>query len=101
MYWRYTCTSGARRCLSRRKDKRIPSLECANANRADDELPGERNDDGFIDDADIADYAKEAMERFVKAGIIGGYPDGSVKPQGEATRAEFAAMMMRFLEAMV
>ncbi|MCL2125910.1 MAG: S-layer homology domain-containing protein [Oscillospiraceae bacterium] len=52
----------------------------------------------FTDDADIANYAKEAIERFFKAGIIGGYPDGSVKPKGEATRAEFATMMMRFLE---
>ena len=53
-----------------------------------------------MDDADIADYAKAAIERFFRAGIIGGYPDGSVKPQGEATRAEVAAMMMRFLETM-
>ena len=54
---------------------------------------------GFTDDANIADYAKEAIERFFKAGIISGYPDGSVKPKGEATRAEFAAMLMKFIES--
>ena len=63
-------------------------------------LPSARDYAGFIDDADIANYAKEAIERFFKAGIVSGYPDGSVKPQGEATRAEVAAMLMRFLEAM-
>jgi hypothetical protein len=62
-------------------------------------LPLTRGYTPFIDDADIANYAKEAIERFFKAGIIGGYPDGSFKPRGEATRAEFAAMLMRFLEA--
>ena len=54
----------------------------------------------FIDDADISDYAKDAVERLYKTGVIGGYPDGSFKPKGEATRAEVAAMLMRFLEAM-
>jgi len=63
-------------------------------------LPSARSNSEFIDDADIANYAKEAIERFFRAGIIGGYPDGGMKPQGEATRAEVAAMMMRFLEAM-
>jgi len=53
----------------------------------------------FVDEADIANYAVDAIERFFEAGIIGGYPDGSVKPQGTATRAEFATMLMRFLEA--
>ena len=53
----------------------------------------------FIDDADIADYAKDAVERLYKAGIINGYPDGSFKPRGQATRAEFAAMLMRFIES--
>ena len=63
-------------------------------------LPVTQNYTGFTDNADIADYAKEAVESFFMAGIIGGYPDGSVKPQSEATRAEFAAILMRFLEAL-
>ena len=63
-------------------------------------LPGARSYTGFIDDADIANYAKEAIEWFFKANIIRGYPDGSCKPQGEATRAEVATMLMRFIEAM-
>ncbi|MCL2164870.1 MAG: S-layer homology domain-containing protein [Oscillospiraceae bacterium] len=52
----------------------------------------------FIDDADCANYAKEAIERFFRAGIISGYPDCGFKPQNGATRAEVSAMMKRFLE---
>jgi hypothetical protein len=48
----------------------------------------------------MANDAKEAIEKFFKAGIVGGYPDGNFKPQGEATRAEVATMLMRFIEAM-
>ncbi|MCL2165668.1 MAG: S-layer homology domain-containing protein, partial [Oscillospiraceae bacterium] len=57
-------------------------------------LPGARSFTGFIDNVDIANYAKEAVERFFNANIIGGYPDGSFKPKGEATRAEVATMLM-------
>ena len=55
---------------------------------------------GFNDEADIANYAKEAIERLFKANIVSGYPDGSFNPQGKAVRAEVAAMLMRFIEAM-
>jgi hypothetical protein len=62
-------------------------------------LPIARDYRSFLDDADIADYAKEAIEAFFRAAVINGYPDGGVHPKGEATRAEVAAMLMRFLEA--
>jgi uncharacterized repeat protein (TIGR02543 family) len=52
----------------------------------------------FNDDADCADYAKEAIEVFFEAGIINGKPGNLFDPKGNATRAEFAAMLMRFLE---
>ncbi len=62
-------------------------------------LPEAREYSGFIDDADIADYAKEAIERFFKAMIINGKGGNAFDPKGEATRAEVAAMLMKFLEA--
>jgi hypothetical protein len=55
----------------------------------------------FNDDADIADYAKEAIERFFAAGIINGKPGSIFDPKGNATRAEVAAMLMRFIEAVI
>jgi hypothetical protein len=62
-------------------------------------IPVTRDYAGFKDDADCANYAKDAIEAFFRAGIINGYPDGSFKPQGTATRAEVAAMLHRFIEA--
>jgi len=53
----------------------------------------------FDDDADIADYAKEAIARFVRANIIGGKPGNLFDPKAGATRAEFASVLMRFVEA--
>ncbi|MCL2124802.1 MAG: S-layer homology domain-containing protein [Oscillospiraceae bacterium] len=53
----------------------------------------------FSDSSDITNYAVGAIEQFAGAGIIGGYPDGSFKPKGEATRAEFATMLMRFINS--
>jgi len=53
----------------------------------------------FKDDADIANYAKEAIEKLFHAKIINGKPDNIFDPKGEATRAEFAAMLQRFLES--
>ena len=63
-------------------------------------LPTTRKYPGFNDDAGISSYAKEAVERFSMAGIIDGYPDGSFKPLSDATRAEVATMLMKFVKAM-
>ena len=52
----------------------------------------------FFDDADkISDYAVAPMNWLVGKGIITGYEDGTVKPQGNATRAEVATMAARIL----
>jgi uncharacterized repeat protein (TIGR02543 family) len=61
-------------------------------------LSAEREYTGFSDDADIANYAKEAIERFFKAMIINGGENSGFNPKGEATRAEAAVMLMKFLE---
>ena len=62
-------------------------------------LPVVREYPGFLDDADIADYAKEAIEQFFRAMVVSGRPGNVFDPQGAATRAEFAEMLMNFLEA--
>ena len=63
------------------------------------ELPATREYTGFNDDSNIAGFAKEAVERSFKAGIIVGKRGNVFDPKGEATRAELAAMLVRFLEA--
>lgn len=52
---------------------------------------------GFPDAAKVSGYATEAMQWAVGSGIIGG-SNGKLNPQGNATRAEAAAMLMRFQE---
>ena len=42
----------------------------------------------FSDSASIADYARGPVAAMSLAGIINGYPDGSFKPAGNASRAE-------------
>ena len=63
-------------------------------------LPETAEYQGFLDEADIADYAKEAIGRLFAAGVISGRPGNVFGPQGEATRAELAAMLSRFADAM-
>ncbi len=52
----------------------------------------------FFDDADkISEYAVAPMNWLVGKEIITGYEDGTVRPQGNATRAEVAAITARIL----
>ncbi len=51
----------------------------------------------YSDAADISAYAKDAMEYAVAAGIIYGRDDNNLAPKNNATRAEVATMLMRFL----
>ena len=56
----------------------------------------------YTDVANLADYAIAAMQWAVGAGIINGTGDGSaLTPQGQATRAQAAVMLMRFCEEYV
>jgi hypothetical protein len=52
----------------------------------------------FEDDFDIADYAKNAVQAMYGGGIMNGRPDDRFDPQGDATRAEVAAVLHRFIE---
>lgn len=56
----------------------------------------------YTDVADLSEYAISAMQWAVGAGIINGTGDGStLSPQGQATRAQAAVMLMRFCEEYV
>lgn len=52
----------------------------------------------FSDHAKVSGYATDAMRWAVSTGIIGGMGDGTLAPQGNATRAQVATMLMRFVE---
>lgn len=53
----------------------------------------------FTDADDIPDWAKEAVGIALAKGVVGGYPDGTFRPQNNVTRAETASMVCRLLEA--
>ena len=55
------------------------------------------NDISFNDENDISGYAKSAVSKLAKAGIINGMDDGSFAPQNSITRAEAAQMLYGFL----
>lgn len=51
----------------------------------------------FADANSVSSYAVEAMQWAVSTGLINGM-DGKLNPQGSATRAQVATMLMRFAE---
>ena len=53
----------------------------------------------YADAGDVSEWAIPAMQLACGAGIINGAGEGSLAPQGEATRAQVAAMLMRFIES--
>ena len=56
----------------------------------------------FTDASDISPWAMEAMQWACAAGILNGTGDGStLTPQGQATRAQAATMLMRFCQVYV
>lgn len=74
---------------------------CAQA-RGDDVSVGEdTNILSYSDAADVAEYAVSAMQWACGAGVITGISESALAPRGEATRAQTAAMLMRFCEQYV
>ena len=52
-------------------------------------------DTGFSDMSNH--WAKDAINTLAKSGIIGGFPDGTFKPDESVTRAQFTVMVVRAL----
>ena len=53
----------------------------------------------FTDKDDVAEYASDALKALISMGVIGGYEDGSFKPEQTITRAETAKMILTLLDA--
>lgn len=52
----------------------------------------------YTDDSSVSSWAKEAMQWAVGAGLINGRTATTLAPQGYATRAEVASILMRFMQ---
>lgn len=55
----------------------------------------------FSDAGMLNDFQKEAMGWLVKKGIIGGYPDSTLRAEEPAERAECAVLLYRFCETLM
>ena len=53
--------------------------------------------EGFRDSREVSEYAREAMLWAVSYGVINGTPEGNILPKNDATRAEAATMLQRYL----
>ena len=51
----------------------------------------------YSDAASVSDWAKESVEWAVGSGLLGGYDDNTLRPQGTTTRAEVASVLQRAL----
>ncbi|NMB34902.1 MAG: S-layer homology domain-containing protein, partial [Firmicutes bacterium] len=52
----------------------------------------------FTDSNQIADWAKESVDKATAVGLIAGYPDDTFKPKANATRAEAAVLLAKSIE---
>ena len=50
----------------------------------------------FHDSGEISDYAASAVAWALENGIITGYTDSTFRPRNQITRAEMAAIMVRY-----
>ena len=55
----------------------------------------------FADTAEVSEWAKEALQYFIHTGIIKGMTDTTVVPKGNATRAQGAVILKRFMQMFV
>ena len=60
-------------------------------------LPETDGQISFTDSELISPWAIDAVSKIVSAGIMGGYPEGDYKPQGNATRAEAATVIYKLV----
>jgi hypothetical protein len=56
---------------------------------------------GFMDSDQVSDYALQPMAWAVETGLVKGLPGGYINPDGNATRAEVAEILMRFINMIV
>ncbi len=61
------------------------------------ELPALGEETGFADKDDISSWAWQAVAGVVEEGIMNGYQDNTIQPQGKASRAEAATVIVKAL----
>ena len=57
--------------------------------------------DGFADMAGVSPWAADAVRTALETGLLTGKPGQSIDPQGQASRAEIAVILQRFVESVL
>lgn len=60
--------------------------------------PAAAGEPDFADGDETGAWAREAVAWAAETGVISGYGDGRLNPRGQATRAQAASMLKRFVE---
>jgi hypothetical protein len=60
-------------------------------------LSAKSGEAGFADQQKISSWAREAVAAVVDSGIMNGYQDNTIQPQGKANRAEAATVIIKAL----
>ncbi len=60
-----------------------------------------RNINHYKDGGYVSSYAVDSMKWAVGTGLVSGYSDNTLKPQGKATRAEVSALLTKFVSDLV
>ena len=55
----------------------------------------------FTDSSQVGPWARQHMEKLVRLSVIEGYPDNTIRPKSEITRAEFVKLFYKILIAPV
>lgn len=55
----------------------------------------------YTDASEVSSWAQETVAGMIASGYVGGYEDGTLRPQGTITRAEFAAVMDRLVDTYI
>ncbi len=63
------------------------------------ELPKQQTEHGYLDDADISTWAKEAVEYMQVTGIITGKNQGRFDPKAAVSRGEMSTVLKRLIES--
>ncbi|MCD8049107.1 MAG: S-layer homology domain-containing protein [Clostridia bacterium] len=91
-------TFGANDVITREQTAAI-LYRYANYKSTDTSVGEDTNILSYTDADEISEYAIPAMQWAVGTGLVNGKGNNTLDPQGGATRAETAAMLMRFIEA--
>ena len=65
------------------------------------DVTGSADLSGYADADSVSSWAEYAVAWAVDAGLISGVGNNTLNPQGSATRAEIATILMRFVEGFV